>query len=89
MRWGCTNLELAFLLVTIFFLVSSGMEGGGEEKKNRRGEWGAVKTWVKNAKPEQCYLCFIPLEYWQHPRDCQASEVRAAKGGQHEPGSLE
>lgn len=52
----CTNLELTFLFGIIFFLVSSGVERGGEEKENGRAEWGAVGTWVKNAKPEQCYF---------------------------------
>lgn len=33
-RWDCTNLELAFLFVIIFFFVGSGVEEGGEEKTN-------------------------------------------------------
>lgn len=46
-RWDCTNLELAFLFVIIFFLVSSGVGGGREERENRRGEQGVVATGVK------------------------------------------
>lgn len=45
---------------------------GGDEEKTRWGEWGVVETWVKNAKPEHCYLVFIPLEPWQYPQDAQA-----------------
>lgn len=58
---------------------------GGDEKKNRRGEWDVVETWVKNAKPEHYYLFFIPLGHWQCLRDSQASEMRAIKGWQREP----
>lgn len=43
-RWDCTDLELAFLFVIILFLISSGVEGGGEERENRRGEQGVVET---------------------------------------------
>lgn len=42
--WHCTNLELAFLCVIIFSLVSRGVEGGGEERKHKRGERGMVGT---------------------------------------------
>lgn len=62
-RWDCTDLELAFLFVIILFLVSSGVEGGGEERENRRGEQGAVETWGKMAEPEQCFyfLCLLSM----------------------------
>ena len=41
--WGCTNLELAFLCVIIFFLASGGVEG--EEIRKIGGESGA---WCKH-----------------------------------------
>lgn len=58
---------------------------GGDEKKNGKGEWGVVETWVKNAKPEHCYLVFIPLEHWQYSCDSQALKIRVAKGWRCEP----
>lgn len=81
---GCT-LGLQKLRISLpmcyYFLPCKWWDGrGGDERKNRREEWEVVETWVKNAKPEHCYLFFIPLEHRQCPHDSQAPEMRAAKG---------
>lgn len=71
---GLHKLRISLPICYYFFLVSSGVEGGGEERENRREEWGAVGTWAKNAEPEQCHLFSIPLEHRRPLGDSQETD---------------
>lgn len=79
--WDCTNLELAFLFVIIFFFVGRWVEEGGDEKTNRRGLQDMVGTWGKMLNlSSDIYSFFIFLECWLHPCDFQATEMRTGRG---------